>query len=174
MDGRERGVTSTVGTVLMVATALLAAALVGVVVFDLDPRQEPAPQVVLSHELVDDGGEQSVAVTMESGDAVRVDRLYVVGSVDLDVGGPPDAAGNRGADERFASERERFDESSGGRPPQAGTGETWDAGETVYLDPVGSADGVTVTIYWSSDPIAGVNPGTVTGEDTYEIASFTV
>ena len=173
MDGHERGVTSTVGTVLMVSTALLVAALVGAVVFDLDPRQEPAPQVVLSHELVDDG-EQSVAVTMESGDAVRIDRLYVVGSKNLDVGGPPDAPGNTSADEQFASERERFDESSGGRPPQVDVGERWGAGETVYLDPVGRAEGVTVTIYWSSAAIEGRNPGTVTGRDTYEIASFTV
>ena len=55
----------------MVTTALLVAALVGAVVFDLDPRQEPAPQVEVSHALVEDGPEQSIAVTVEAGDAVR-------------------------------------------------------------------------------------------------------
>jgi len=158
----------------MVTTAILVAALVGAVVFDLDPRQEPAPQVEVSHALVEDGPEQSIAVTVEAGDAVRIGRLYVVGSKNLDIGGPPDAPGNTGADERFASERERFDESSGGRPPQVDVGERWGAGETAYLGPVGRAEGVTVTIYWSSAAIEGRNPGTVAGRDTYEIASFTV
>jgi flagellin-like protein len=168
----HRGVSSTVAVVLMVAVVVLLSTVVSVVVFDVGSQvQSPAPDVVVSHTLVDDGPERSIAVTLEAGDGVRADRLYVSGSAELDIGGAPGSGAP--ANEAFASDRESFTESSSG-PPQVGVGETWDAGETVYLDPVGSADGVTVSIYWNTARVEGVNPGTVEGENSYLIAEFTV
>ncbi len=160
----------------MVSVVVILASLVSVFVFDLGPGgQPPAPQISVSHELVDDGsgtGDQSIAVTLESGESVATDQLYVGGSKDLDIGGAP-GSGDEAAKERFASSLETFTESSDGSP-QVAIGDTWDSGETIYLDPVGDAEGVTVRIYWNTEPVEGVNPGTVKGEDSYKIAEFTV
>jgi hypothetical protein len=170
-DGRAASVV--VGLVLLVAITVIISTTVSAFVlsrgYDMPP---PSPTISVSHTTVDDGGDATVAVTLEGGDAVRTDRLYVIGSKPLDIGGPPDGAYS--ANEKYASERERFTESSGGRPPQVGIGETWDAGETVYLDPTGAADGVRIRIYWNTRPVRGVNPGTVEGKDAYKIADFTV
>ena len=168
----DRGVSSTIAVVLMVAVVVVLSAVISVVVFDVGSQvQSPSPDVVVTHTLVDDGSEQTIAVTLEAGDGVRADRLYVSGSKDLDIGGAPGSANP--ANENYASPSEAFTESSSG-PPQVGVGETWDAGETVYLDPVGSADGVTIRIYWNTAQVEGVNPGTVEGENSYLIAEFTV
>jgi len=40
--------------------------------------------------------------------------------------------------------------------------------------PEGSVDGVTVSIYWNTRPVEGINPGTVKGNDAYLIAEFRV
>jgi hypothetical protein len=173
MNRRPRAVSSTIAVVLMVAVVVVLSAVISVVVFDVGSQvQSPSPDVVVSNSLVDDGAEQTIAVTLEAGDAVRTDRLYVSGSKTLDIGGAPGSA--TPANENYASGREAFTESSGTNPPQVGIGETWDAGETVYLDPVGSAEGVTVQIYWNTEPVKGINPGTVEGENSYLIAEFTV
>lgn len=157
----------------MVAVVVILSAVISVVVFDVGSQvQSPSPDILVSDSLVDDGSEQTIAVTLEAGDRVRSDRLYVSGSKNLDIGGAPGSG--TPADETFASDRETFTESSGPNPPQVGIGETWDAGETVYLDPVGGADGVTVRIYWNTKPVEGINPGDVEGKNSYLIAEFTV
>jgi flagellin-like protein len=168
----ERGVTPVVGVIIVVAVAVILASVVSVYVFGLWDVRSPAPEVSVSHSLVEDGSDDVIAVTLEAGDAIQTDQLYVIGSKALDMGGPPGSS--TPADETFASEREKFTEASGTNPPQVGIGDTWDAGETVYLDPVGSAEGVTVSIYWNTEPVEGVNPGTVEGDTSYEIAEFTV
>jgi hypothetical protein len=33
---------------------------------------------------------------------------------------------------------------------------------------------VTVELYWNTQPVEGINPGTVTGDDAYLIAEFRV
>jgi flagellin-like protein len=167
----ERGQSEVIGIILMVAIVVILASATAVAVFVYDSSQSPAPQVSLSHSLVDDGGDRVVAVTLESGTSVQIDKLYVIGSVDLDIGGAPDSG--TPANEDYASELEKFTESSGPNP-QVGIGDTWESGETVYLDPVGSAEGVTISLYWNTRPIQGVNPGSVKGEDSYKIAEFTV
>jgi len=134
-----------------------------------DSTQADAPRISVSYETVDAGSEQTVAVTLEAGEAVRTDNLYVVASKDIDIGGSPVIA-----QESNASGLEKFTESSGSNPPQVGIGDTWEAGETVYLDPVGSAEGVTIGIYWNTQSVEGVNPGSVEGQDAYKIAEFTV
>lgn len=177
MDSRlraaNRGATAVIGVVLLVSVVVLLAAVVSVLVFDVGSQvQSEAPEVAVSNSLVDDGSEHTVAITMEAGDEVRTDRLYVTASKDIDVGGAPGSS--TPADESYASGSETFNEASGGNPPQVGLGETWDAGETAYVDPVGSAEGVTIGIYWNTAPVEGINPGRIEGEDTYLLAKFTV
>jgi FlaG/FlaF family flagellin (archaellin) len=169
----DRAATPVVGVVLMLSVVVLLAAIVSVVVFDVGSQvQSPSPDVVVSDSLVEAGSEQSIAVTMETADGVRTDQIYVTASKDVDVGGAPGSS--TPANENYASGSEAFTESSGGNPPQVSLGETWDAGETAYLDPVGGADGVTVRFYWNTAPVEGVNPGRVEGENSYLIAEFTV
>lgn len=154
---------------------MVVAATVAAAAFAFGPAAgPPAPRVAVASDLVTDGTERTIAISLESGEAVRTDRLYVSGSRPVDVGGAPDSPGNTAADERFASPRERLTESAGGRPPQVGIGERWESGETVYVDPVGSVEGVTVSIYWNTEPVRGVNPGTVEGADSYRIATVEI
>lgn len=173
IPGDGRAASAVVGLVLLVAIVVIISTTVSAFVLsrgsDVPP---PSPTISVSHTTVDDGGDATVAVTLEGGDAVRTDRLYVIGSKPLDIGGPPSDA--HSAKEKHASERERFTESSGDNPPQVGIGETWEAGETVHLDPEGTADGVQIRIYWNTRPVQGVNPGTVEGKDAYKIAEFVV
>lgn len=168
-----RGVAPVIAVALLVALAVVLATTVSAFVLTDEPDlPPPSPQIGVSHRLVPDGDEQTVAVTLEGGDAVDTDRLYVTGSKPLDIGGAP-GSGNA-ADEAYASDRETFVESDGDNPPQVGIGEQWESGETIYLDPEGTADGVTIRIYWNTEPVEGVNPGTVTGDDAYLIAEFSV
>jgi len=160
---------------LMVSVLVVIAATMTVFVFDIGSGlQSPAPNVDTSYQLVPDGSEQTIAITLAAGDAVSTERLYVVGSKDIDISGPPTTSGSGAADDQFATELETFTESSGTNPPQVGVGTTWDAGETVYVDPVRSVDGVTITVYWTSRVVEGVNPGRPRGEYSYELTRFTV
>lgn len=173
MGERERGVSPVIGTVMMVSVVVILASVASVVVFDLGGgQQSPAPPVAVEHEVVADGGDPVIAITLRSGEAVRTDRLYTGGSTPMDIGGSPSSS--TPANDAYASDRETFTESSGSNPPQVGIGETWEAGETVYLDPTGSVEGTTVRIYWNTEPVEGINPGTVTGEDSYRVVTFSV
>lgn len=173
LDGGRRGASTVVGTILMVAVVVILASTVGLFVFDIGPSPSPtAPQISVSHSVIDDNGDDIVAVTLESGTAVETEKLYVTGSKDIDIGGPP--GDSEAANSDYASGREKFTESSDGTP-QIDIGETWDSGETVYLVPSDNdADGVTIKIYWNTRPVEGVNPGEVEGDDSYKIAEFTV
>jgi flagellin-like protein len=168
----ERAVSPVIGVIMMVAVIVILASVTSVVVFNLgDGGQPPSPQVSVSDKLVDDGSEKTIAVTLESGQSVNTDQLYVTGSKEIDIGGAPGSS--TPADQSYASSQEAFTESAGSNPPQVGIGPEWDAGETIYLDPVGNAPGTTIRIYWNTQPIKGVNPGEVTGEDSYEVVEFT-
>lgn len=168
-----RGVASLVGVLLMVAVLVVVAASMTFFVFDIGAGlQSEAPNVDVDYGLVADGTERTIAITLAAGDAVATDRLYVVGSKDVDMGGAPGSS--TPANDQFASPLEKFTESNAGNPPQVGIGPTWDAGETVYVDPVGSVDGVTITIYWTSESVEGVNPGQPEGEYSYKLREFTV
>jgi FlaG/FlaF family flagellin (archaellin) len=171
--GGARGVTSLIGVLLMVAVLVVVAATMTVFVFDIGSGLESeSPNIDTEYDLVADGAERTVAITLVAGDAVATDQLYVVGSKSLDIGGAPDSG--TPANDRYASSRETFTESSGGNPPQVGIGPMWEAGETVYVDPVGGADDVTVSIYWTTDSVEGINPGRPGGEHSYRIEEFTV
>jgi flagellin-like protein len=173
MKPNRRGVSSVIGTVILVALVVILSSIVALLGLGFGGEQQPvAPQVSVSHTTVPDDGERSITVTLQGGTAVETDKLYVTGSTPIDIGGAPNSS--TPANEAFASERETFIEASGSNPPQVGIGPTWEAGETIYLDPVGSVDGVTITILWNTKPVEGVNPGTVEGSDTYKIADFTV
>lgn len=169
----RRGVAPVIAVTLLVALVVVLVTTVSAFVLanqsDVPP---PAPQISVSHATVPDGGERTVAVTLDAGDAVATDRLYVTASKPLDVGGAPGSTAP--ANDAYASSRENVVEASGDNPPQVGIGEQWESGETIYLDPEGSADGVTVEIYWNTEPVRGVNPGSVEGDDAYLIAEFRV
>lgn len=172
-DGDSRGISSVISVILLVAVTVVLAATMTVFVFDIGSGvQSPAPVTELSHDLVADGGEQTIAITLVAGDAVRTERLYVTATPNVDIGGAPDSA--TPANDAYASRAEKFTESSGDNPPQVGIGPTWDAGETVYIDPVGDPDEVRITVYWSSRSVVGVNPGDPSGEHTYRLREFTV
>ena len=158
-------------TLLVVLVVVLATTVSGFVLTNEADVPPPAPQISVSHTTVSDGGERTVAVTLDAGDAVATNQLYVTGSKPLDIGGPPGSA--TAADDGNASQRENFAETAGD-DPQVGIGEQWEASETVYLDPEGSADGVTIEIYWNTEPVQGEDPGTVEGDDSYLIAEFRV
>jgi hypothetical protein len=170
----ERGQSSVLAETYLVAIVVLLAGTVAVSALGVGtPVTDPAPSLSVTHTTVDDGtGDETVAVTLEGGDSVNVRQLYAIGSEPIDVGGAPDTS--TPADQQYASEREAFAESTGGNPPQVGIGDTWDAGETVYFDPEGSADGVTISIYWNTAEVRGVNPGTVEGSESFKLVEFTV
>lgn len=175
IDG-SRGMTSVVGIVLLIAVVVLVATTVSVVVFDLGSDvQSKAPYIETSHELVADqetpDDDWTVAITLRAGDRVESDRLYVAGSKPVDVGGPPGTAG--AANDQWASSVENLMEPAGG-PAQVGIGETWDAGETVYVDPDGRADGVRISVYWVAGDVSGQNPGEPIGDDAYRLTTVTV
>lgn len=169
--GGARGVAPVIAVLLLVALVVVLVTTVSAFVLtnqsDIPP---PAPQISVSHSLVPDGNEETISVTLEGGESVATDRLYVIGSKPLDIGGAPGSS--TPANEAYASDRENFVEASGTNPPQVGIGDQWESGETIYLDPVGTAEGVTVSIYWNTEPVEDINPGTVTGDDAYLIAEF--
>jgi len=171
MGRRSRAVTPVISTILLVAIAVILAATVSVFALGFtDDVSAERPVVSVSYDLVPDGGEQTIAITNTQGDPVEAAHLTVVGSTDVDVGGPPGTGGGGEATERFASPRERFDEGG----DQVGVGDAWEAGETVHVDPVGSVEDVTVRFVWSEQPVTGVNPGSPEGKTTHVIAKVTV
>ena len=127
----------------------------------------------VTHSVIEDSTDSDdpvVKVTLDAGTSVDIDKLYVVASEPVDIGSAPDTDG--AADDGSASEREAFAEAEAGDPPQVDIGDTWDAGESVYFDPTGDANEVTISIYWTSEPVEGINPGTVSGDESYKIAEI--
>ena len=80
VDGR-RGVAPVIAVLLLVALVLVLGTTVSAFVLtngtDVPP---PALGISVSHTTVPDGGERTVAVTSESGNAVAIGSLYVIGS----------------------------------------------------------------------------------------------
>lgn len=173
MPHRRRAVSPIISTILLVAVVVILSATISVLVLDLGSTiQADAPYIEVSGEFVAavDDGEQVVAITLVAGDTAQTDQLYVSGSEHLDIGGRPSSSSTP-ANDAYASRREKFTEASGDNPPQVGIGETWEAGETIYVDPEGTADGVTISIYWTSMSVEGVNPGTPAGDTTYKLTT---
>lgn len=173
----DRAISSVLASTMLVGMVMILAVVLGSLSMGLnDATPSDVPQISVSTERIADPSDvdESIAVTLDSGTAVAVDHLYVIGSTDLDIGGSADSGVTGGAADAHASSREKFTESSPGNPPQVGIGDTWESGETVYLDPVGTTEGTTIRIYWSSQPVTGVNPGTVQGSESYEIVTVTV
>lgn len=173
MSPTSRGASSVVGIILIVGVTVIIGGTVTVFVLGLtDDTRSGGPTLSTTYSLVEDDGEQTIAVTHVGGDNPLAENLYVTASKPIDIGGPPDAPENTNANESFASPRERFLEGTSG--PQVEVGERWEAGETVYLDPVGSVEDVTVQIAWSRQPVEGRNPGTPQGQDSFVVVEFTV
>lgn len=173
MPQRHRAVSPVISTILLVAVVVVLSATISVFVLDLGSTIQPdAPYIEVSGAFVDavDDGEQAIAITLTAGDTAQTEQLYVSGSKRFDIGGRPQTSSTP-ANDAYASRREKFTEASGGNPPQVGIGGTWDAGETIYVDPEGTADGVTISIYWTSRSVEGVNPGTPAGDTTYKLTT---
>lgn len=167
----ERAVAPVIGTILLVGVAVIIGATVTVLALGLtETGNADAPTISVSYELVDDGSDRTIAVTHVGGDNVDAERLFVTGSKDIDIGGPPSASGNNAAADQFASERERFNEGN----DQVDVGDEWESGETVHIDPVNDVDGVTIRFAWSEQPVQNVNPGEPRGADSFVVAKFTV
>ncbi|GGM72228.1 hypothetical protein GCM10009017_22690 [Halarchaeum rubridurum] len=136
--------------------------------------QAKAPTVSVDNRITNASGgtdysdseDNLIAVTLESGGPLQTDQLYLTSSKPVDIGS---ATGNTRAGEGDASERELFSEGDG----QTGIGDTWEAGETVYLDPEGSAPDTSISVYWTSKPVEAQDDGEISPGDSYEIASFT-
>jgi flagellin-like protein len=169
---RDRAASSVIGTVLLVAVAVTLSAAVGGFVLSGQDTAQRAPVVAVEHQLYQNkspsDSDDVARITFHSGDAIRADRLLVVASKPVDIAGERTAANGN-----YASDAERFVESASG-PPQVNVGDTWDAGEPVWISRNGDLEGVTVRIVWNPQPIEGQNPGTVVGEESHVIAEFTL
>ena len=169
----ERAAANVLGNLYVAGLVVVLAGTAGVFIFGLgSPVSDPAPQASVSHSIVEDPsdpGDPVVAVTLDAGTSMNVDQLYIVASDPVDIGGAPPSSG---LSDSYASERESFNEAPPGGSPQIDIGDTWDAGETVYFDPTGDVDDVTISIYWNPEPVAGINPGTVEGDGSYKIAEI--
>ncbi|GGN17826.1 hypothetical protein GCM10009021_18350 [Halarchaeum nitratireducens] len=141
--------------------------------------QAKAPTVSVDHRITNStggtdydtstDGDNLVAVTLESGGPLEIDQLYVTASKEIDIGSAEDP-GRAYESEESLSDREAFTEGTDG--PQIGIGETWQAGETIYLNPEGNATDTDVSIYWTSKSLRAQEAGEVSPGDSYEIASF--
>lgn len=168
----DRAAANVLGNLYVAGLVVVLAGTAGLFIFGFGaPVSEPAPQVSVTHAIVEDGGDPVVEVTLDAGTSVDIDKLYVVASQPVDIGSAP-GTGDTAADDGSASEREAFAEAPPGDPPQVNVGDTWDAGESVYFDPDGDANDVTISIYWTSEPVEGINPGTVEGDESYKIAEI--
>ncbi|MBP2252255.1 flagellin-like protein [Halarchaeum solikamskense] len=180
---RERGASSVIGVILLVGIVIVLIGAITPFVMNLaGETQAKAPTVSVDHRITNASGgtdyttdgDNLIAVTLESGGPIQTDQLYLTSSKAVDIGSATGADGTNAADDINADDedtpkRERFAEGN----DQTGIGDTWEAGETVYLDPDGSATDTSVSIYWTSKPVKAQDEGEISPGDSYEIASFT-
>jgi flagellin-like protein len=121
-DSTDRAASSVIGTILMVGVAVIIAATVSVLALGIvESGNSNTPTMSVSYSLVDSGSDQAIALTHASGDSIPAENLYITGSQDIDIGGPPGTTG--GANDQWASPREQFVEGNNG--PQVDVGDRW-------------------------------------------------
>jgi len=176
---RDRGASSVIGVILLVGIVIVLIGAITPFVMNLaGETQAKAPTVSVDHRITNatggtdysDEGGNLIAVTLESGGPIQTDQLYLTSSKEADIGAATSGDGKNATsqNEDATSKREVFSEGDG----QTGIGDTWEAGETVYLEPEGSATGTSVSIYWTSKPVEAQDDGEISPGDSYEIASF--
>ncbi|MFT4889215.1 MAG: FlaG/FlaF family flagellin (archaellin) [Halobacteriales archaeon] len=77
---RDRGVSSAISTVFMVALGVILSATVAITVFSVGVPDGTAPQVVLEFSVSDTGGSPTVTITHERGNELRHSNIEVRGS----------------------------------------------------------------------------------------------
>lgn len=169
--GRQRGISAVLSVAILTAIVVTLAASTGLYLMNTstDTRSDPPPAGVISVDYHDapGNGDDWVKFTYEGGHAVDADRLAVTSTKKIDIdGGMNFAPGG-------LSRRESFVEAPPGGNIQVDIGETWDAGETVYVGGNGDLSGETIRIIWSERAVKGQNPGTVSGPETHVVREVT-
>lgn len=168
----DRGVSAVLGAVVILAVVVTLAASTGLYATQTveDVRSDPPPASVIVTDYHDAPGSEDdwVRFTYEGGAAIPADQLAIRSTK------PVDIDGDRNFAESGLSRRESFVEKPPGGDIQVDIGETWNAGETVYVGGNGDLSGETVWVVWSSTVVKGQNPGTVDGPETRVIREQTL
>jgi flagellin-like protein len=168
----DRGSSSVVGTILLVAVVVVIGGATGAYVLDLGQEvtgsDVPSDAIEAEHGETDDG-EEWVRFTLTAGDAIRTDRLVVVATTEVDVDG-----GTNFATGDARSRTESFAEKPPGGTVQVDIGDAWTAGEDVYVGGPDDLSGETFRVVWNTRPVENQNPGEVVGEDSHVLFEYTV
>jgi flagellin-like protein len=171
MSKGDRAVTPVIATILMVAVVVVLATTISVYFYGLGNTIEPAPNAAFEQQLLDeDGPNERLEVTLTHEDGIRANRVLIVATEPVDIGGP-DTDPNGG----YATVGEKLTEGN----DQSGVGDYWTAGETIKLGGVGDLSGITIRIVWNptevkKDGAGGREPSEVIGENAAVIWEHTV
>jgi FlaG/FlaF family flagellin (archaellin) len=172
LAGRDRGVSTGVSVMLMVAVALVLgvtlSAAFGATASEL---RNPPPTATFEHTKTENGADSdTVELTLTGGERLRADRLLLVATTPVDLGGsetPPNPG--------YATVGEKLTEGD----DQTEIGSTWDVGETVLFGAGGDLEGETIRLVWNpveveKDGANGREPSDVIGENSHVLLKFTV
>jgi len=169
--GRDRAVTSGVSTILMVALVVLLGTTLFVAFGTLADVVAEPPTAAFDHQKAENGASDDVVtVTLAHGDSLRTDRLLLVASKPVDLGGS-DTAPNPS----YATVGEKLSEGD----DQVGVGDTWNVGESIRFGANGDLEGVTIRLVWNptevdKDGAGGREPSELVGEDAHVLLRFTI
>jgi FlaG/FlaF family flagellin (archaellin) len=167
-DGR--GVSSGIATIFMVAVVVLLGATLSIAFGATVDEPTPAPTATFDYQKHERGASpDEVEITLTGGEPLVAKKLMVVASEPVDLGTP----GN------YWSEGETTGEKVTEGNDQVQIGETWNAGESIFLSRDGELEGVTVRLVWNpvevdKDGAGGREASDVIGEDSYVLLRFTV
>lgn len=168
----NRGVTSGISTILMVAVVVLLGATLSVAFGEtVTKAQNPPPTATFEHEKIENGANSdTVELVLTGGESLEADRLLLVASKPVDLGGsstPPNPG--------YATTGEKLTEGS----DQVEIGSVWEAGESILFGANGDLEAVTVRLVWNpievhKDGAGGTEPSDVIGENSHVLLKFTV
>lgn len=168
----RRALSPVIGGVAMLALVVVFSAAVGTLALGYTERVEETrpPQVDIDFVVEENGPNHDLILPVyETGEPIETDHLAVVSTKPIDID-----ADRNGIAYGWTSTTESFTEQAGNSPPDAELGNTWTAGESVWIGANGDLEGETVRIVWNSQPIQGQNPGSVEGENSHVLAEYTV
>jgi flagellin-like protein len=142
----DRAVSPVIGVILMVAITVVLAAVIGTFVLGLgDQASGPAPQAQFTFEF---NGSTALNITHEGGDAIEADTLNVSSSVSIGIS----SDGNGYGDPNGVGDLDDADPTSAGLVETGAfaSGDTIDAGTTVYVLTNQTFVDKTVRVVWSS------------------------
>jgi FlaG/FlaF family flagellin (archaellin) len=165
------GASAPIGVILMVGAVVIVAASTSLYVSGSADVEPASPTVSFAYDHDERGAAPDVLrISHVEGDVLRADRVILIASEPVDLGGPdtePKAP--------YATTGEKLTEGT----DQTGVGDEWGAGEEILVGGAGDLGGVTVRIVWNpteidKDGAGGLEPSEVVGEDSYVIGSYTV